>query len=92
MQLFEMVCEMAACNEVTAKPQSQWPDVKPFDIDALNYQAERIPEELVSTFVDGDYDDNKIIACQHDAMQLHVFLDFVFNDDIQILNFELPPF
>ena len=84
MNLFEMVCEMASCNGMVIKPQSRWPELKPFDFDRLNIEAERIPVDKIAEFVDGETDHAMDIAREFEALHLHVFLDMVFNGDIEI--------
>ena len=86
MNLFEMVCELASLNELKAKPEKEWPNLSPFDIDRLRREAKRIPDEFIQEFLDGEEPNAINIATKYEAIYLHVFLDMVFTDSINILH------
>lgn len=83
--LFELICDLAAYNQMNAVPESKWPSLHPFDIKQLNDEASSLTPELQEIFIDGDIEDARAIAFECEIEYLHLFLNFVFNGDYELM-------
>lgn len=82
-QLIYLIKELGGCNDMGIRPDEEWPtELEGYDIEELNEQASRIPEELVSIFVDGDVMEAISITDMYDCQELHDFLDDIFDGDL----------
>lgn len=83
MTLFEIVKELAACNNVGFLQEKEWPCIQ--NLAVLERQASKLPDELVFVFVDGEDNEAKEIAEEYDIYELDNFLNAVFIGDIKLL-------
>lgn len=87
--LERIVKELGSCNGMYIKSLNEWPELKDFgyDIAQLSEQARRLEEmgeSQVYEFVDGDCEAADVFAEEHNMLELHKFLDAVFEDEIQL--------
>lgn len=85
LNLFEVVCELAAYNDMNALPESKWPSLEPFDIEELRIEANQLNRDDLEIFIDGDVEDARAIAYENNIEYLHLFLNFVFNGDYELM-------
>ena len=78
-KLIKIVAEMCACNGMKLKPICYWPVDIDFNFKLLNQQAESLPDDQISDFVDGDQVDALILAEHFEIHLLSSFLNSVFD-------------
>ena len=86
MNLFEVTQEMCACNGMGIKSFESWPPLIDwgYDIELLEEQAAKIPDEVVGDFVDGEESEVFALMEKYKVHDLDFFLDDVFNEVIPI--------
>ena len=88
--LLKVIRELARCNDLFIKDIWEWPDDIGFNLESLNKQAERLNDDEIQTFVDGDAFCAKQITDKHGIIELHKFLNAVFDGHLSDVIIVIP--
>jgi len=79
-EVYKIVREMAQCNGFDIKKPEEWPDeIDGHFLPQLEFQATRLPEDLIDEFVDGEEEMVELIVEEYGLYSLHTFLNSVFD-------------